>query len=477
MISARRFIRASVLAIAVALASVVNAQDVEQSLFSDADRALEEARKANAELLAPTLYSSAMKSYRGAEDKFERGRSTDTIRRDLDEAIADFERATEAAAFAAAKLARVLKARAEAKDTGGTQYAPEFWAQGEDRLRRAAVALEDGDLELAQQRATEAGRSYREAELIAIKANYLETTRRLLAQAEEAKVEKYAPKTLQRSRELLAEAEQALTESRYEIDVPRSLARQAEYEARHAIYLATIIQSIDDEEMTTEDLILEWEKPLRSIADTARVLAAFDGGYDETTGAIVAYIEDRQAHIRELEQDLTERDQQIAALNEDLERMTVQRRQLAAMLKEQEKSRTQIRQVEKMFVRNEALVLREGNDIMVRLVGLDFDVGKAAIKEENAELLTKLEDAIALFPNCTLVIEGHTDSQGDDRMNYDLSRDRANAVREYLLNNAQIDAAHVSAVGYGETRPVATNDTESGRANNRRIDVLIRPPT
>jgi len=71
------------------------------------------------------------------------------------------------------------------------------------------------------------------------------------------------------------------------------------------------------------------------------------------------------------------------------------------------------------------------------------------------------------------VIEGHTDSRGSDAYNQPLSERRANAVRDELVNEYDIDASRVSTVGYGESRPVATNDTDEGRAQNRRIEAVL----
>ena len=77
----------------------------------------------------------------------------------------------------------------------------------------------------------------------------------------------------------------------------------------------------------------------------------------------------------------------------------------------------------------------------------------------------------------SIVISGHTDSTGSDDTNRTLSTQRANAVLGYLLENGggklQQYASYFCAAGYGETRPVATNDTEEGRAQNRRIEISI----
>jgi outer membrane protein OmpA-like peptidoglycan-associated protein len=72
------------------------------------------------------------------------------------------------------------------------------------------------------------------------------------------------------------------------------------------------------------------------------------------------------------------------------------------------------------------------------------------------------------------VVEGHTDSYGSDSANFILSQDRADAVRQFLIGNMGIDPERLSSIGYGETRPVATNETAEGRARNRRIDLVLR---
>ncbi|MEM7433335.1 MAG: OmpA family protein, partial [Pseudomonadota bacterium] len=74
-----------------------------------------------------------------------------------------------------------------------------------------------------------------------------------------------------------------------------------------------------------------------------------------------------------------------------------------------------------------------------------------------------------------LIIEGHTDSHGGDDSNQALSQQRAESVQKYMINAMRIPTYRLIATGYGETRPVASNETESGRARNRRIDIVIRP--
>src|SRR5690606_11529423 len=137
--------------------------------------------------------------------------------------------------------------------------------------------------------------------------------------------------------------------------------------------------------------------------------------------------------------------------------------------------REQFDRIERMFARDEARVSREGNEIVLRMVGLTFASGRADIDQAHRALLDKVRQAMDVFPGSQVVIEGHTDSYGGDESNMALSRQRAEAVSGYLTSELGVEAFRVSAVGYGETRPIANNETPQGRERNRRIDIRIRP--
>jgi OOP family OmpA-OmpF porin len=137
--------------------------------------------------------------------------------------------------------------------------------------------------------------------------------------------------------------------------------------------------------------------------------------------------------------------------------------------------RQRLRDTEELFSRDQARVLRQGNDVIIRLLGLNFAVGSAKIPEGGSELLAGLKTAIRLFPNAGVTVAGHTDSFGSDSGNFELSKRRAESVRRYLIDNTRVSPSQISAVGYGETKPVASNQTPEGRARNRRIDIVILP--
>ncbi len=454
--------------------------ELRQSLFAETDSALAAAREARAAILAPRAFEEGMKRYEDAEEDFQRGRNLEDIRTKLSEARSYFERALEATRLANVTLATALAARDDAEAAEAPRYVEELWRRGEGKFRDAARELEGGDVNDARERADEAESLFRQAELEAIKANYLLETWELLARAKDLDVEDRAPKTLERTEELVSQAERLLSESRYDTDEPRALAQQAKSEARHAIHLGELIRTIEKDQLTIEDALLSAENELRKIAGRMDIPATFEEGLGVTANAILDKTDAYQDSIERLNLELGDRsdrvanlEARVAELEERLGGIAEERTELVRRMEAQERLRQRFTTVEAMFTREEARVLREGDDVIIRLIGLSFPVGAATIEPEQFDLLKKVQNAINVFPGSRITVEGHTDSFGGDRQNQRLSQDRADAVRRYLLANARLDSSLVDAVGYGESQPVASNDTREGRAKNRRTDIVI----
>lgn len=460
--------------------SLAATQEVKTVLFKEAKAAMQAAQKVNAEVLSPTNFGEAMKRYQEAETDLQQGKNLDDIRKKLNEARAFFQKAIEAAKLAEITFTNPIKARKDAQFTESPKFASPLWSEAEQKFNEAASLLENGNVSDARKRAGEAEKLYRQAELDAIKTNYLQETWALLKQAEQLKVKDYAPKTLLNAQELAQQAEKELNENRYDTDVARSLALQAKHQAKHAIYLANTIKQMQGQKQTWEDVMLAAERPLRQIAEKTDLVASFDSGFDQTTGEIITYVATYQDSVERLSQDLDwyqqESDLQearIVEIEHQFGSQAMAKSALAQQIDKQAKTREVFANVERSFRRNEARVLREGNDVVVRLVGLNFPSAKATIEPQSYVLLTKVRDAIYSFPECTVSILGHTDSYGSDEKNLQLSNERAEAVKQYLLANSKLVASSMAAFGYGESKPIASNETAAGRNINRRVELVI----
>jgi outer membrane protein OmpA-like peptidoglycan-associated protein len=458
-------------------------EDIKASLFKDATEAMQNAKKNQADVLSPNNFAKAMDYYQDAEKDFQQGRNLEDIRRKLRAAIAYFGKANEVRKLAEVTFVSTIKARNDALNADAPTYASNEWQEAEKKFADAAGKLEDGNVNSAKRKAAEAEAEYRKAELSAIKTNYLQETWQLLEQAKKMKVKDRAPKTLARAQDLVQRAEKELNENRYDTDVARNLAQQAKYEAKHALYLSNYIQQTKKQKVSEEDILLQAEAPLQKIAAEMDLVAEFDNGIEFATQKIIDKIHEYQDLINQYSQEIADLKQQNSDLTARIEELEAQlgtvaqqQSELQKRMEAQARIRQQFQEVEKMFNRDEARVLREGNDIIIRMVGLNFASGKAVIEPRYFSLLSKVQNAINIFPGSEITVEGHTDSFGGDEVNLRLSQERAEAVRQYLLANMRnLSADQVKAVGYGESKPIANNETAEGRAKNRRIDIVITP--
>lgn len=121
----------------------------------------------------------------------------------------------------------------------------------------------------------------------------------------------------------------------------------------------------------------------------------------------------------------------------------------------------------------ETLAARETADGLVMTLGdFVFDSASANIKQTAVDNFTKVLDFIDGYPGRNIRIEGHTDSSGSDSFNLNLSQKRADAVKTLLVDYG-VDEKRIKASGMGESLPVADNNTEAGKAKNRRVDIII----
>jgi outer membrane protein OmpA-like peptidoglycan-associated protein len=120
-------------------------------------------------------------------------------------------------------------------------------------------------------------------------------------------------------------------------------------------------------------------------------------------------------------------------------------------------------------------VSRDGDVIKLNLPdGVTFDFGKSNLKSQFYPALDNVANTLAQYNQTIVEVSGHTDSVGSDAANQTLSVQRANSVGNYLIGKGLV-RERFEIVGFGETQPVASNDTDSGRALNRRVEIRVLP--
>jgi len=184
----------------------------------------------------------------------------------------------------------------------------------------------------------------------------------------------------------------------------------------------------------------------------------------EKLAAEQARAEREAARLRE-EQD------NLAALNAEQARAEQAERELARLRAEHDNSRAELTSTLSRL----AKVRDEARGVIVTLPGnIYFNPNKADVKPAMQMQLTKIAQALAAVPDQKLLIEGHTDSDGPNEYNLSLSESRAESVQKILLAGG-IAAERMEIKGFGESKPIAGNSTPAGKAQNRRVEIVIVP--
>jgi OmpA-OmpF porin, OOP family len=211
----------------------------------------------------------------------------------------------------------------------------------------------------------------------------------------------------------------------------------------------------------------EAEQPLRQ----AERLWAEDK--DEAEVQHLAYVSERRIEIARAaaEQKLAEAD--IQRLGEERDQVLIQGRTREARQARQEaqQATTQAARLEQELAALKAQQTDRG--LVLTLSDVLFEFNRADLKPGAMRTLYPLVTFLKENPTRTVSIEGHTDSIGSQSYNLELSELRADAVRHFLMAQG-IDAGRITTVGYGKAYPVASNDTEAGRQQNRRVEVVMQ---
>lgn len=460
-------------------------------LFHKADEKLKTMESVQAELLSPDHFETG-KEYFAEATKYLVRERIDRIRPKLADAIDAFEKAKNASAVAKVQFETVLVARNKAIKANAPGLSEEKWEEAEERFKKATRALEDDKVSRARRHGERAREAYDAAELAAIQAHHLSTARSILEVANNEKAYRNAPFTYQKADSLIKKAENLLKDNRYEISEPVRLAQKASYHASYNLYLHYVIDEMKDDKQTFEDVFLKADEALTKIANALGITIRLDSGLESSAETILATIDqmmkteigDARKTIlmlekknEELSGELDQKKEQLRLMRNELklfQQQIEEKKELADIIEIQRKRDQAIQNVRNLITVLDGDVFLDGSNILIRLHGLSFPIGKSTIEPQYFGLLRNVQDAIKLFPNAKIVIEGHTDSRGSDELNERLSLERAKAVAQYIEANIgkEID---MSASGFGPNRPVATNETEAGRKMNRRIDVVITP--
>jgi len=426
-------------------------------------------------VLAPTWFAKAESSLSQAKKGLEKGEELTQILNNIAEGQAQLKKAEEISQVTRTSLADVIKSRDLARQAGAAKLGYDY-TSAEQTFLSLTEAIEEGDLAYAEKRKAGLADTFRKLEMRAIKDETLGEVRTLIERAKNDRVDKIAPRSFKLAQNKLSEADAFITQHPYEKEMMQQKANEALFMSQRMFQIAD--QSKKFKDMEPEDLTLWMEKILYEI--TAKLGATdmrnqpYKIQVENIVGSIDALQKDRQFmfdKVKTLNSEIETKNSQIA----DLEGKTREQQIVQGRLEAEKRFNELFMEVQNLFSPDEAEVYKKGNSLVIRLRAIQFPVGKSVIMPDNYPLISKIQQSIRIFGEPDVTIEGHTDSTGSNELNELLSQQRAESVRQYLLANKTLSYDRIVAVGYGSSKPLASNATEEGRAVNRRIDVIIKP--
>jgi outer membrane protein OmpA-like peptidoglycan-associated protein len=267
-----------------------------------------------------------------------------------------------------------------------------------------------------------------------------------IAQANGA--DKYAPEAFQKAQQSLESAQEVGKKGgrREQITYARAAVEGAE-DAR----IITIRKKIEQDREQAQQATVAAQQAALAAQQTADQQALARAQADAAAAQAQAQAAQAQAQAQAAQA-------QAAAARQTAQQASQQSEQMREKLKDQ---------------LNQVLQTREtARGLIVNMSDVLFDTGQYTLKPGAREKLAKVSGILLAYPNLQLQVEGYTDNVGSDQFNEKLSQQRADAVRDYLASQG-VTQTNISAAGYGESDPVADNSTASGRAENRRVQLVV----
>ena len=423
----------------------------EYEAIAKLDKGLKDAAAQGVDNLAPEGYRAAQQKLEEAVAEARADRSG-TANSAANGGLQTLAKANENAALSRELLGEVLEARDRAYRAGCASVFPDGADDLDRDLRKLASLVERGRLKDARQRRQRLIAGYEQLELAALQEGTVEAAQAAIEDAKKKGADDIAPKTFKLAEEEMRLARSVLEADRSRTDKADAHAIRAKWLAERSIAIRELVKDFERRDYSREDLVLWYQKQLSDI--------------NEPLGEELPFNELNRNVVLGLQQSIRE-------LKRQRDDTAAQRSQYEQELSLSAEQRAAVDKVQSLFTPAEAKVFEQRKNVLISAHGFRFPSGGSEIGTDNFALMNKIIQAVKTFPESHVEIAGHTDSTGSASVNRNLSRARAANVARFLVEVGGIPASQVTATGYGEERPVASNETAAGRAANRRVEVLI----
>lgn len=439
------------------LSSSSNPQEEIASLSQD----MNTARSENVDVLAYEDFKKADKALDQAKSDYSNNKDQEKIIDSLRFGRSYLKSATNTAGSRQGKAPGLFESRQNAMRAGATKY-PELkkeWANVDEDVADVARELEKvsaKDLVKLQAR-------YAALEQKAVIQTQLGDAKAKFNSATTDRGSKKAPQSYRKAEMSIKGAETVIASN---VKNPAGYQKAVDAANTDANFLNEVMITIKQNDDIAEVAAVKMVRQNQQISGLKTNLTKTqqeDSGVKSELDNTNKTLEEKQKALEASGKEIQDKDNALTASEKSLTKAQSSVALQAAI----EKSRSK-------FSSSEAEAYQQGGNLLIRLKSMNFANGKAELPTESLALLTKVSEVAKSLNAKEIKVEGHTDSIGASDLNKKLSEDRANAVATYLKTNG-FDKTPIAAEGYGFEKPIATNKSKNGRAQNRRVDIIITP--
>lgn len=438
--------------VAASLVGCSNARKAELTHADDAAKAVAEVTQimqdgfnTQNDVLADNQFEDGRDYLKDAREDLKEGQRIEDILENAAIAKAYFQDADKTAQSRRAIAKRILKARQAALQAGLRNNAALIVELNDvdDDLKGETGQFSEA---LTPDEFSEFQKEYLALEIKAVQFRELNGAKAAIAKAIENDAEDLAPNNLKTASLDYKDAENTIAQS------PRSpelYKQNVQTALESAMMLKDVMDVIMGAEGTPENIAVQIVQQKRAL-----------GELTSNVGRLAANLQSTQQVLQQKEGALKKTEDVLKSQQEQLDRASTQVRFQQAM-----------DEARKMLPQSDALVYQQGNTLVFRLKRVNFKSGTADIPQSSTTLLSKVDSIIRKLDADKVIVQGHTDSVGAANVNKKLSTDRAIAVSNHIHSLG--GGYPLQYVGYGETNPIASNETAEGRATNRRVDLVV----
>ncbi len=397
---------------------------------------------AQVDVLSPGYFEEGVTALEKAQQSRAKAADTPEILGYVAQGRANLNKATEVAEVSKTSLKTVVDARADALSAKAPKFLKDEFTEADQELRKATQDIEKNDLASAANSRAPLTQRYAALELRAIKIDKLAAAAATIDKAEKEGAKENAGRTFKEAKKALADADAFITANRHDKAGIEAQSAAANAGAQRLLDVSRQVKVADKSD--AESVVLDREAQKKKL--DAQVAA----------GAATSA--------------------ELGTANAQTEALTAANSQVNAKLEQEKLADARLEAAKAKFSPSEAEVYRDGDRLIIRMKTIAFPSGKANLPPESFPVLGKVQRVIQDLRAAHVTVEGHTDANGSSAANTKLSNERASAIGGYLASSGYA-AESISTVGYGDTKPLTTNKTEAGRAQNRRVDVIIEPST